>query len=198
MDLSFKFEDFVNYADHLAVAARDQVPFALSLALNDAAYDTKAVLTNQTWPAHVQEFNHNFISAALVIVPSTKEDLEVAIIDRFGRARLAMHETGGTKTPQKAKIAVPVEPNVKRTGSGEHPRPRDVANSFVIDRGRGPVLYKRTGKGKSRGLKLMYVLKSQVPVPAAVPFHADFNSSMIELVQASFPRAMMKAMLTRR
>jgi hypothetical protein len=131
-------------------------------------------------------------------VPSTKEDLEVVIIDRLGRAHLAMHETGGTKTPQKAKLAVPVSTNVKHTGHGDVPKPREIANSFVIDRGRGPVIYKRTGRGKNRGLKLMYVLKSQVPVPAAVPFHADFNSSMIELVQASFPRAMMKAMLTRR
>jgi hypothetical protein len=198
MDLQLQCEDFKVLADHLAVAAQGELPYALSLMLNDAAYDTKIALVEDTWPSHVHVYNHNFLSAALVVVLASKEDLEVSIVDRLGRGHLKQHETGGTKTAAKAELAIPITANTTRTASGSRPLPRQIANSVIIDRGRGPVIYAQTGYGKAKRIKAMYVLRPSVTISAMVPFTTDFNSSMIDLTRAAFPKAMAKAMITRR
>jgi hypothetical protein len=185
------------YVSHLELCVRDQIPYALSLALNQAAENTRQVLIQDTWPNAIDQHNTGFIRASLLRGPrATKNDLQVSIYDALGRGHLKELALGGVHTPKsRARLAVPTQ-NVTRTSHGAptQQKPVNLTNSFVVDRGRGPVLYQKQGKR----LKLMYVLKTSVPIPAMVPFFEDFKTSMETDLYASLPAAMTRAILTRR
>jgi hypothetical protein len=62
----FKIE--LDYAELEAAAVRigaaaDQVPYALSLAMNRAADVTRNLLIQSTWPQHVQQRNNSFTAS---------------------------------------------------------------------------------------------------------------------------------------
>jgi hypothetical protein len=197
------FEVKIEYADFEKLAARlvgaqDQVAFALADSLNRAAENTRGVLI-QTWSRSVEVRSSGFIRAALLRGPrATKTDLRISIYDALGRGNLKLHADSGTKLPkQTARLAIPVEANVRRTASGvtASQRPMNLANSFVADRvGLGPAIYQRQG----RHLKLMYVLRRSVPIRKDVPFREDFEITMRAEARANFPGAMLRAVLTSR
>ncbi len=175
----------------------DQLPFALALALTEAAEKTKQALVDE-WPLHITQRNTSFIKRALQVKPTTKHDLRVEIFDSLGRAHLELHADGGIKQA-KGKFAIPVENNVKRGARGV-PRskaPRSLTNSFVADlRGKGAAVWVRYGR-KGRRLRLMYALRAVVPVRKDVPFRETFASAMMRELRQSFPAAMKRAMSTR-
>jgi hypothetical protein len=195
-EVKIDYSDFEKLARNL-VGAQDQVAFALADSLNRAVENTRQVLIRQTWPRSVDARNSGFIRAALLRGPrATKTDLRVSIYDALGRANLKQHADSGTKLPkQTARLAIPVEANVRRTASGvtASQRPMNLANSFVADRtGRGLAIYQRQG----RRLKLMYVLRQSAPIRSDVPFRSDFEDTMRAEARANFPAAMMRALLT--
>lgn len=176
-------------------AAYDQMPFAVSRALNDAVKDTREVLVNETWPQHVQERNKSFIGWALHTEFSTKENLRVEIFDQSNRAHLKLHADGGIKQSH-GRLAIPTY-NVKAGAHGvrKGQRPRDLANKVVI----GDGIYQRMRGGRNRGkLMLMYILKPSATQPADVPFRSAFEASMRTYAARYFPIRMMQAMRTRR
>jgi hypothetical protein len=158
--------------------------------------NTRQVL-QQTWSRSVEVRSSGFIRAALLRGPrATKTNLQVSIYDALGRANLKQHADSGTKLPkQTARLAIPVEMNVRRTASGvtASQRPMNLANSFIADRvGLGPAIYQRVG----RRLKLMYILRRSAPIRSDVPFREDFKESMIQEARANFPGAMLRALLS--
>lgn len=195
--------DFERAAKRLEARA-DQIPFALATALNASAEIARITLVNKTWPLHVEARDKNFIKAALSTTGTraTKRRLQVVIYDRLGRAHLVQHDRGGTKRPRGSAIAVPSAAlQARRSGKGvpKGSRPRNLpttgpSGAFV----KGDVLYQRVGKGKSRGLRLMYVFKPSVPIRAEVPFSADFRRAMRQAMPGQFRKAMRRAMATAR
>jgi hypothetical protein len=197
IDVQFNLSEFEKRARQLD-GAIDQVPFALALALTEAAEITKQALVDE-WPQHVFQRNPGFIKRALQVKPATKHDLRVEIYDSLGRAHLELHADGGTKQA-KSKFAIPVENNVKRGARGvsRSKWPRSLANSFVADlHGKGPALWVRYGR-KGRRLRLMYTLRSTVGVKKDVPFRETFAETMTRELGESFPAALKRAMSTRR
>jgi hypothetical protein len=203
-EIKFDISDFERQAQRIG-GALDQVPFALSQSLFEAATNTKNLLTQDTWPRHVHARNSSFLGWALGISSPSKSNLVVEIYDRRGFDFLKRLETGGIKQAKKGvNLAIPTS-NVRigARGVAKGQRPRDLSNSFVANiKGRGPAIFQRTpGKGKKnkRGkLKLMYVLKPSVQIGAMVPFEEDFAESMRNELRTSFASAMSRAMKSRR
>ena len=201
--LTFKTSDFQRYARVMDGLA-NQIPFALAQALNASAEIARKDLVETVWPEHVDARNKSFLKAALSTkgTRATKRHLRVVIFDRLGRGSLLLHDGGGTKRPRGKAIAVPSAAlQARRSGKGvpKGQRPRNLpatgpSGAFV----KGDVLYQRVGTGKSRGLKLMYVLKPSAPIRADVPFHAAFNTTMRRTMPVQFRLAMRKAMATAR
>ena len=104
-ELHFDMRDFELKARDIA-AAIDQVPYALSLAMNQAAINARQVLVRNTWPMHVQQRNAAFIGRALRTKFASKHDLAIEIYDDLGRAGLRLHAKGGTKYP-RTRLAIP-------------------------------------------------------------------------------------------
>lgn len=194
MELIFNTEDWERKTRELD-GAYDQMPFALSRALNDAAIETRHKLVDETWPSSITERNKSFIGAALHINFSDKHNLRVEIVDRLNRASLRKHAEGGTKYPRGSKLAVP-SPNVSVGPHGWRisQRPANLVNKIVI----GNKIYQYQGKGKNRKLVLMFTLVPSVHIKKDVPFYDDFNQSMRDATVKSFPARMMQAMRTRR
>jgi hypothetical protein len=198
ISLSFDLSAFERKAQEIG-GAIDQIPFALSTALNEAAFNTRQVLVQQTWPSHMSVRNPSFIGAALRVEKATKQTLAVAISDTGpagGRANLSLHAKGGTKTA-RGNLAIPDSKlKSRRTGRGvpKGLRPTALPNSFK----RGDVIYQRVGKKGRDGLKLMYTLKPSAPIRADVPFEQDFVASMRNVMRTAFPAAMARAMKSRK
>jgi hypothetical protein len=199
-ELKINFDEFERKAAALG-AALDQVPYALSVALNTAAENTRNLLVQDTWPSHVKQRNTGFMQYALRREFATKNNLRAAIYDRTGKDYIKRLDTGGTKQARKANLAIPTS-NVRVGSHGvvQSQRPRNLTNTFVADmKGRGPAVWKRIdGKKKGKRLKLMYVLKPSVQIGAMVPFTDDFVESMMNETRTSFPAAMARAMKSRR
>lgn len=193
--LTFNFRDFDRMAREVENFAQDQMPFAISKAINAAAENTRVRLADETWPQHVQVRNRGFLKAALRVKNSTKRDLKVTIFDKLERANLTGHAKGNTKQAKSGALAIP-QAEVKRTARGVSGRmkPRNLPNSFR----RGDAIFQRIGKGKRERLRLMYILKPSVSQPKDVPFYEDFHRFMREEIRSTFPAAMKQAMQTRR
>lgn len=191
--LTLDLREFERAADRMN-AARDQVEFALSVAMNDAAKVTRQHLITQTWPRNVEVRNRNFIRAALNIDWATKRSLKVGIFDRLGRAHLKLHATGGAKQA-RGRLAIPTK-RVVRTGKGVRTsqRPGNLARAVV----KGNRIFQAQGKGKNSKLHLMYVLAPSARIPKDVPFTEDFARVFADEARRAFPSAMAKAMRTRR
>jgi hypothetical protein len=181
-------------------AAIDQVPYALSLAMNEAVKNTRELLIRDTWPRHIEQRNANFIRAALKITQyASKRNLRVVIGENpqvGGRGSIALHAKGGTRTAKAGRIAVPSQDLKARRGAHGVPkgmRPTNAPNTFK----KGDILYQRTGR-KGRNLKLLYTLKPSARIPAQVPFEDDFKIAMVNEMRTSFPAALAKAMRGRR
>lgn len=195
IELRFDIREFGALAKQVG-GALDQVPFALSLALNQAAEAARGGLIAETWPKAVTVRRSNFLRWALTRERATKSNLAVAITDvkAQGRGSLLLHARGGIKQPKAGTLAIPNTAVVRRTGQGvvRSQRPRNLANSFR----KGDALFQRDKRRKR--LRLMYVLQRSARQPADVPFDRDFAATMAREVRARFPAAMARAMATRR
>ena len=195
--ITFNFSDFMAKAKELDAAA-DQVPFALSRALNQAVQNTRRVLTEVTWPSAMEIHNKGFIRRALRTKFSTKGDLRVSIFDDLHRANLAGHAYGDTKTPRGGHLAIPPKGLFARGASGiaRGSRPRALIASTPKRALR--ITPKGIFIGAGGSLHLQYAFASSAQQPADVRFEDDFKTSMLNDVRTSFPAAMANAMATRR
>lgn len=195
LDLKFGIKQFKVEAERVG-AALDQIPFALSMALNNAVEASRTQFINETWPRHVTVRKATFLAAALTTSGerATKSRLRVVLYDRLGRASLKLHAEGGNK-PSRGRLAIPTKA-VSRGSSGvvASQRPANLTRKVV----KGNLIFQAKGRGKSSKLQLMYKLASKAVIKKDVPFYDDFQSSMARAVQAEFPKALAKAMATRR
>jgi hypothetical protein len=175
----------------------DQVPYALALAMNAAAKNTRQVLVQDTWPSHVTQRNTSFIGRALRTNFANKRDLSIEIYDSLGRAHLRLHDTGGDKTA-KGKFAIPVTGAIKRTSKGVAKSKRP--HALVVNTPKRALRITNKGifVGKGGRLQLMYSFKSSTGQPSDVPFSEDFRTAMTVELRTSFPAALARAMGTRR
>lgn len=198
-ELRLNLTDFEAKAKALG-GAQDQVQYALSRALNTAVQNARRVLVEDTWPQHVTQRNPSFIGRALRTQFSTKRDLRVEIYDDLGRAGLARHADGGTKTPRGRNLAIPpqgaVTAQLGTHGVRKALRPAAIIASTPKRALR--VTPRGIFVGKGGRLHLMYALKPSAQQPKDVPFREDFEIAMRNDVRTSFPVAMAKAMSTRR
>lgn len=196
LDIKFDFSQFERAVEGIG-GAIEQLPYALSVAMNEAAFTTRRHLVERTWPSHVTVRNTRFLNAALRIEKATKNSLVVSITDAGapGRARLKQHDEGGTKLPKGSNLAIPARSSqALGVRQGRRISPKSIPNTFR----KGDAVYQRTGKGGRDGLRLLFVLKSSAKQPADVPLSKDFRDAMAAAMRDSFPKAMAKALASRR
>ncbi|HLH95028.1 MAG TPA: hypothetical protein VKW08_07910 [Xanthobacteraceae bacterium] len=197
IDLVIDTRDFELRAKELH-AQIDQVPYALALAMNQAAKNTRQALVQGTWPSHVTQRNQGFISRALRTNFANKRNLRIEIYDSLGRAHLKLHDAGGTKQA-RGRLAIPPPGAVSRMASGAV-RKNQKPHAIVVNTPKRALRITPKGiyVGKGGRLHLMYAFAPRANQPADVPFEADFRHDMLVELRTSFPAALSKALATRR
>jgi hypothetical protein len=194
IDVKLNMGDFERAALN-AGQALDQVPFALSQALNDAAKVARTEIVDVVWPRTMNVHNSAFMGWIMRTNFADKHNLEVSIYNREPREFLPRQAEGGTKTPHRGRqIALPSGFVNASRGSGGVPRwlrPRNVPNSFR----KGDAIFQRIGKDR---LRLLYTLKGQARVPKRFPAHETWARIMRSEVMRAFGPRMQAAMRTRR
>jgi hypothetical protein len=190
----------------------DQIPFVMAGMLNDAAFDTRAKLVNDTWPSHVTQRKENFPNVALSIEKATKSDLTVEIYDRLERPSssltiLKAQASGGVKTPRGRHLAIPSEEINRKAGGAvqDSERPKALVAKAIAQKGQKRRPAERivvTEKGifsvYAGRFHLLYTFAKQARVPPRVPFYEVFNEQMRGQMQHTFALRMQNAMKTRR
>jgi hypothetical protein len=194
ISVQFDYKQLEDYAQQMG-ARIDQIPYALSLAMNRSADVTRNLLIKSTWPTHVQARNSSFIAASLTTrdARASKSSLAVEIYDRLDRGNLQMQAKGGVRTPRGgSNLAIPSS-NIHRTARGvpKTLKPANLRNSFK----KNNMLFQRDSRGRAR---LVYTLKHTTPIPKRVPFYEDFANSMRRELTRTIPLAVAKAMATAR
>jgi len=199
--IRFDFSEWDRAAQRLG-AAVEQIPFALSVALNDAANKTRQRLADETWARHVEVRNRGFARYAMRLEKrATKRNLRVDIIENpslNGRGNLALHAVGGTKTARKGKLAIPLKGSVQRTGRGVRASQRPGALIARTPKRALRITDRGIFVGEGGKLRLKFSLEQQARQPADVPFARDFQSMMREELRSSLPAAVARAMKTRK
>jgi hypothetical protein len=197
MMITFDMRSVKQVADDLKVAA-DQIPYAMSRALNDAAFATRDKLIS-TWPQHVSQRNPGFIRQALRVEKASKHDLTVRIVEQPSSVSLERHAEGGTKTPQHSRsLAIPPKGSVQYGPRGIRSDQRPSA----ILRNTPKRALRVTSKGIFVGahgmLHLKYTFAPSAQQPKDVPFYEVFATSMRDAVNDLLPRYLQEAMRSRR
>lgn len=198
IELQFNLADFERQTRALN-GAFDQIPFALSRALNDAASNARTVLTQDTWLKHVSARNPGFIRWALRTVFSTKQCLRIEIYDQSPdqRGHLALHARGGIKAA-RGRLAIPPKGSVTRGAHGIAKGQRPKALIAKTPARALRVTARGIFVGVGGRLVLKYLFRQSVQQPADVPFDDAFRDTVLRDVRMSFAKRMAEAMRGRR
>jgi len=190
-------------------AFADQVPFALSKALNEAAVEARKAIV-KTWEEHVKVRRQHFIHQVLHLELSSKRNLRVAYYDQTKdqRGHLKLHAEGGTKVPKGEHLAIPYPKNplIRMTGAGLLPRamrpkaliastPKQALRFVKLKSGNVGVFV--GGAVQTGHLELFYTLVKQARIHATVPFEQTWEQVITRELHAQFPRFLEQAMKTR-
>jgi hypothetical protein len=169
---------------------KNQIPFATSQALNDAAFAVRKEIVEKTYPASFTVRNRRFPSAMFRVGKASKRNLVATVSDVLGRDYMAMQAEGGTKLPRGNNIAIPSR-QLKRTGTGKVPmakQPRNVLGGKGYRtklRSGQPVIAENVGRGAAKRQRVLYLLEPSARIPKRFPFYERGR----KVAQSSFARA---------
>lgn len=213
LTISYNFEEL--YAG-LMDLARNQVPYALSRTLNNAAVvfqrgEQKVIsenfilrhaqfILNGVWWSHVSDKHDDPMYVQVEIEPR--------------RDFMFKFEEGVTKTPRGTHLAIPVaaraakymlvpaELRPKALGFELHTTKSGVEQwkgelrTFIIRLADGsPAIMQRTGPAKT-DVRLLFAMKSSAPTPASLHFQDTARGTVIESIERNFPIFFEEAMRT--
>lgn len=206
---------------------RDQVPFALSVGINETAKDGQAAQIG----GMAQRFTirrQSWVNRAIKIKPfSTKRSLTATIQVEppggAGRADiLTRHEERGRRQPHSGSaLAVPLEARrSKRDIVKKRDRPRSFSFERVQTRGPNEIfkgdrrtfmvrspdgsgwILRRVGPGESgrlfEGTKVLFRLKPETRIPGDLRFIATITATVAQRFELNFNRAFDQAVRTAR
>jgi hypothetical protein len=146
-----------------------QIPFAMATALNTTANAVQSEVRqglNERFTLRRKAFIENTIYRQRGTDFATKSHFQAIVRVHPERDVLAKHERGGTKAPIDGKYLMLPTSAVRRTKRdliAESQKPRALYGKKGVFK-RGDVLYKESGRGKSRRLTALYVFKRSAKI----------------------------------
>lgn len=163
-------------AKALDAFGKDQLPFATSKALNDAARAVRETIIDKTYPKSFDPKSKGFPKAAFFREFANKRKLEARVFDRFEKDYLVNQAKGGIKQKRGRFVAIPAQERPKVSGRATYRRvsPRTVLNkpkAFVQNVNGQPMILERRTKNRYP-LKRLYILHDGNPrIPKRFPFY---------------------------
>ena len=183
---------------------RDQVPFAMSMAINSTAFAIRQEIIDRTWPNAFEVRNRTLPKIAFrVDEKATKAKLTANVGQALDHLEwLERQADGGTKVPRGAHLAVPVNAEAKRTGSGairSAMKPKNLKRKYFREGSGGKLLlFTVKGRGKNSTSELAYVLPTAAPITPIFHFYRDAERKGIEVFSDFFDVEFTKAIQSSR
>lgn len=130
------------------------------------------------------------------ITPAKRDNLVAQV--KTAADWLALHETGGVKTPRGKRLAIPTD-NVRRNKKLIIPRAQRPAalrnkRTFVLNTKSGPVLFQRKFKGKRSQLVALYNLEPKAQIKKQSTFYEPIAIAVRKTLDENIRREIVKAM----
>jgi hypothetical protein len=166
------------------------VPYALSRAINDAAFEIRDKIVNETYPQAFEVRNARFAGVAFRVLERAKYReiktggvTQAVIGSRLDRDWLDMQAHGGTKTPRRGQhLAVPVHPDQVRASGGRvraNKKPLALGatkNHYVLRRGGEKIALMKKGRGKRSSTAVYFFMRS-APITKRFRFYEDAEAT---------------------
>ncbi|MEM1046470.1 MAG: hypothetical protein AAGL24_09975 [Pseudomonadota bacterium] len=200
MELKLDLRDAERAARRLGAAA-DQLPFAFSLALNDAAVVAKEDETDAIQSSFDRPIP--FTQKAIGMKRSTKRNLTVEVFVKTIQTKyLDLQVHGGTRRPNNRALPVPGKAmrlnkygNMPRGAVDKRAKRADTFTGRPKGRPDLPAgIWKRT----KRGLKLLVLFTDQEQFDPRFDFYGVFEAAIRRELPANIRSAVSRAMSTRR
>lgn len=155
----------------------NQIPFALSGAMNDTMFDVRKRIVERTYPAAFEVRNKAFPGRLWRVTKrATKGDLETLLTQTLDRGYIEDHVFGGTKRPTGNTIAVPNQGGLRtatgRIRAAKKPlRITNAKNTFLMTGKGGEKRFIMQRKGKE--LEKVYTFAKQATIKKRFMFYED-------------------------
>ncbi len=181
----------------------EQVPFALSMSLNDTAFAVRKEIVEVTFNRDFSVRNATFPKLLWKVEnKASKKDLSVEVNQQTVGGKLHDYieraTTGGGKTPRGANIAIPIDPASVRGAKGavrKAEKPRNLKNSYIRNVNGSLIIFARK-RGKESVAK--YVLKKSAKIEPIFRFYEDADAKAAGFFPSAFERNMVKAIQSSR
>jgi hypothetical protein len=190
-----------------------QLPFAMSLAINNTAYELEKAIREGMQQR--MTIRRSWVTNGVMVKKSTKRDLVAVVYIDEQRDFLNKFEDGDTKVARGSNIAIPIEARPSKSAVVDsHLRPSALAliphttsggltqykgdqRSWLMRLASGQMgIFQRVGKGLS--YKILYLLKPSVPTPAILGFAENARRILAPAFQRNFAEAWKRALETAR
>ena len=165
---------------------KNQMPFAMSQALNDAAFEVRKDTIERVWPRSITQRNPAFMKAMLMPIRgdnrATKRRLR-SIVQNYqtgtrNKDYLQRLAVGGIKRPNGNNIAIPANdmPTRAKGGVTIGNRPRNILNKPKVFKNRlpnGQEFIARRRTKKRYPLQMLYLLEPDGQVKKQFPFYEE-------------------------
>jgi hypothetical protein len=177
-----------------------QIDFGTALGLTNTAKEgQQAVMKSlgDTFTLRGQWFQQSN-KYGIKVKMATKTDLTAEV--RTAADWLELHETGGVKTGNGHRLAVPTE-NVRRNKrliiqKGQRPGALRGKRTFVLQTKHGAVLFQRKFKGKRSVIVALYNLEPKVTIKKQSTFYAPIDEVVKRRLGPNIDAGIAKALAT--
>lgn len=185
--------------------ARDQLPFAIAMTLNDTAADAK--VSEERALDRELDRPTPFTKRGIYTRRASKRRLESEVgVKRVQAEYLGLQAKGGVRRPKGRALVVPV--GQKRNAYGNMPkgavrRAAGRGDTFVTKRGGKkakhlrPGIYRRIGRGK-KNLKLLVAFEDRAAYKPKLPFDRVAQRTGELVIAGHFSRRFQQALATAR
>ena len=183
---------------------RNQLPFALALALTGVAFDIRKETVERVGPRSFELRDPRFLRAAIRVEKATKHNLTARVYDHLESSDLEAHARGKVKQPVVGRhIAVPTKvltPKRRARGVPKAWRPKQVMRKprvFMAEwRGRKYIWRRRTKKRYP--IEPLYLLVSSAKMPKSFPFYSAARATFRGNIGHQMEKALRRAVRTRK
>lgn len=194
-DVHFDMREFKQKARQVGIFANDQLPFAISKTLNDTMFrDTRPHIIGPTWSEAFIVRNRGLARASMRVEKSTKAKLSAGVFDALGKADLAQHAAGGSKT-HSGTLAIPNRQWVKLHARGKTPWARSLEKKYgrrAVRKVKGKGLF----VGKGGRLHLVFSFSEHAKLSKRFEFYEDFSRVSVSGIGKRFPANAQRAINT--
>ncbi|MGE3064127.1 MAG: hypothetical protein AB7K67_00955 [Hyphomicrobiaceae bacterium] len=185
--LHIDMREFSRKAREMGIFANDQLPYAISRSLNDTMFKVvRPDIIGPTWSQAFTVRNRGLPRAAMRVETSTKGKLSAGVFDALGKADLQKHAVGGTKTPRRRVLDIPVPSRVALTARGKRPWASAVIKRTPQRALR--VLPKGVFVGEGGRLHMVYAFKGSARLDKRFRFYEAFAAKARLGLAQFFPR----------